>query len=468
MTPATTGAVRGALWRQRDFRVFWTGETTSQLGSAVTVVALPLVAVNSLHADTFVVTLLTASTWLPWVAFGLPAGAWVDRLPRRPVMLACDAVSFVAFASVPAAAWAGVLSIAQLVAVALTAGGASVFFSTAYEVYLPSIVDQGELTEANAKLTGSRSAAQVAGPGLGGAIAQAVGAATALLADAVSFAVSFACLVAIGSREGRIERTSFTAERHLRREIRDGLRFVVADPFLRPQLVFGASANLFLTGMEALLVVFLVRAVGTSPGVVGLLLALGLAGGVAGAAVARPLARRWGTARTVLVVAAGGLPFALLMPLTERGPGLALFVAALFMVAGGVVASNVITGSFRQTYVPAGLLGRVSACVMTISYATMPVGAVLAGVLGQSVGVRTTLWFLAGGITASSLVYLLSPMRRLRDLPTSPTGNLPGVEELPGSSGVRGRGSPGALRKLRYSASKSASPGHKPTSRYKN
>lgn len=113
------------------------------------------------------------------------------------------------------------------------------------------------------------------------------------------------------------------------------------------------------------------------------------------------------------------------MPLTERGLGLALFVAALFMVAGCVVASNVITGSFRQTYVPAGMLGRVSACDMTISYAMMPVGALLAGILGQSAGVRTTLWLMAGGMTACGLVYLLSPMRGIRDLPDSQADNLP-------------------------------------------
>lgn len=138
------GRRRGGLWRHRDFRVFWTGETTSQVGSAVTFVALPLVAVSTLHASTLAVALLIASSWLPWVAIGLSAGAWVDRLPRRPVMLACDAVSFAAF-----------------------------------------VRGKGELTEANAKLTGSRSAAQVAGPGLGGAVAQAVGASTALLADAI-------------------------------------------------------------------------------------------------------------------------------------------------------------------------------------------------------------------------------------------------------------------------------------------
>jgi len=412
---------RGGLWRHRDFRVFWTGETTSQVGSAVTFVALPLVAVDSLHASTFVVTLLTASVWLPWVVLGLPAGAWVDRLPRRPVMLACDAVSFAAFVSVPVAAWAGVLSVPQLVAVALTAGAAAVFFSTAYQVYLPSVVGRGELTEANAKLSGSRSAAQVAGPGLGGAIAQAAGPTVGLLGDAVSFAVSFACLTAIRAREHPIQADGTVAERHLGMELRDGLRLVTADPFLRLQLAFGASANLFLTGMDALLVVFLTRTVGANSGTVGLLIAVGSAGGVAGAAVARPLARRWGTSRTTLIAVGGGLPVALLMPLTAAGAGLLFFPASLFMVAAGVVASNVITASFRQTYVPADMLGRVSSCVMTASYATMPAGALLAGVLAQTLGIRTTLWLLTAGIGASSLIYLLSPMRRLRDLPPAST-----------------------------------------------
>jgi MFS family permease len=412
---------RGGLWRHRDFRVFWTGETTSQVGSAVTFVALPLVAVDSLHASTFVVTVLTASTWLPWVALGLPAGAWVDRLPRRPVMLACDAVSLAAFVSVPVAAWAGVLSVPQLVAVALTAGAAAVFFSTAYQVYLPSVVERSELTEANAKLSGSRSAAQVAGPGLGGAIAQAAGPAIGLLADAVSFAVSFACLTALRTREDPVQADGPVAGRHLGGEVRDGLRFAMADPFLRLQLASGASANLFLTGMDALLVVFLTRTIGANPGTVGLLIAIGSAGGIAGAVVARPLARRWGTSRTTLIAVGAGLPFALLMPLTAAGAGLLFFPASLFMVAAGVVASNVITASFRQTYVPADMLGRVSSCVMTASYATMPAGALLAGILAQTLGIRTTLWLLTAGIGASSLIYLLSPMRRLRDLPPAST-----------------------------------------------
>jgi MFS family permease len=417
VTPTAGLRRRRGLWRHRDFRVFWAGETTSQVGSAVTFVALPLVAVDSLHASTFVVTLLTASTWLPWLALGLPAGALVDRLPRRPVMLACDAASFAAFVSVPLAAWTGVLSVLQLVVAALTAGAASVFFNTAYQVYIPSVVGRDDLTEANAKLTGSRSAAQVAGPGLGGAIAQAAGATAGLLADAVSFAVSFACITAIHSREDPVGRDGPAAERHLGREVRDGLRFVVADTILRSQLAFAAAANLFLTGVDALMVVFLVRTIGVGPGTVGLLLALGSAGGIVGAVVARPLARWWGTSRTILVVAGGGLPFALLMPLATSGVGLLLFVGANFMVSVGVVASNVIAASFRQTYVPASMLGRVSSCAMTVAYATMPAGALLAGILGQALGIRTTLWVLTAGIASSSLFCLVSPMRRLRDLP---------------------------------------------------
>ena len=416
---ATAGRTRNRLWRHRDFRVFWTGETTSQVGSAVTIVALPLVAVK-LHASTFAISLLTAGTWLPWLALGLPAGAWVERLSRRRGMLACDAVSFVAFISVPVAAWCGALRVAQLVAVALIAGGASVFFSTAYQVYLPSVVDRDDLTEANAKLTGSRSAAQVAGPGVGGTIAQAVGATAGLLADALSFAVSFACLIAIRSREELIRADAVTSKRQLGKEVLDGLHLVVADKFLRPQLAFAAAANLFLTGLDALFVVFLVRTIGSSPGTAGLVLALGSAGGVIGAVAARPLATRWGTSHAILTAVLGGLPFAVLMPLTGRGAGLLLFVGADFMVAAGVVAFNVIAASWRQTYVPAEILGRVSSCVMTLSYAMMPPGAVIAGILGQALGIRTTLWVLATGIAASSLFCVASPMRRLRDLPAAP------------------------------------------------
>lgn len=167
---------RGGLVWHRDFRLLWIGQTGSKLGSSVTSVALPLVAVTTLGASTFQVALLSAAAWLPWLVIGLPAGAWVDRLPRRPVMIICDVVSLLLFLSVPVAAWLGVLTIGHLLAVALGAGTASVFFQTAYQVYLPSLLTKEDVPEGNAKLQGAEAAAHVAGPGLAGLIAQAFGA----------------------------------------------------------------------------------------------------------------------------------------------------------------------------------------------------------------------------------------------------------------------------------------------------
>lgn len=406
---------RGGLWRHRDFRIFWIGETTSQVGTSVTGVALPLVAVETLHASALLVTTLTAGTWLPWLFLGLPAGGWVDRLPRRAVMLVCDAVSFLAFVSVPVTAWLGALSIAQLLAVALLAGGSAVFFRTAYGAYLPTIIAAEDLPEGNAKLTGSSSAAQVGGPALGGAIAQLAGAVSGLLADAVSFAVSFGCLIAIHTRE--TPRTRAAHAPRLGAEILEGLRLVLADPLLRAILLFGALANFFLTGMNALEVVFLVRTVGIGPGAVGALFAVVSCGGVCGAILARPLARRWGSARAAVGADALGLPFALLLPLTVSGIGVLLWGGGLFVVDGCVVLANVLTASFIQARVPDDMLGRVTAFSGTASYSMMPLGALVAGALGTAIGVRAALWVLCAGIALSGLILLASPIRRLRDFP---------------------------------------------------
>ncbi len=418
---ATAPRKRGGLWHHHDFRVFWIGETTSQVGTAITGVALPLVAVERLHASAFLVTALTAGTWLPWLFLGLPAGGWVDRLPRRAVMLTCDALSLLALVSVPIAAWLGVLTVAQLLCAALVAGGSAVFFKTAYGAYLPSIVDASDLTEANAKLTGSSSAAQVGGPGLGGAVAQLAGAASGLLADAVSFAVSFACLIAIRTRETTRASPAEESSR-LVDEIREGMRFVLADPLLRLMLVFGASANFFLTGMNALEVVFLVRTVGISPGAVGAVFATVSLGGVFGALLSRRVAGRLGTAGAARTAIRFGAPFALLLPLTSPGAGLALWTGGLFIVDGSVVLSNVLTNGFVQSHVPGEMLGRVGSCLSTVGYSMMPAGALTAGVLGGALGVRDAMWILCAGIAASGLFTFAPAMRTLRDFPGPAAG----------------------------------------------
>lgn len=405
----------GGLLRDRNFRWFWFGETTSKIGSATTTVAMPLVAVLVLNASTFTVGLLQAFAWLPWLLFGLVAGAWIDRLPKKPVMLACDVVSVVLFVSVPVAAWAGVLTTAHLMVVALLTGVAGVLFSTAYQPFLPSLVRDRNLPEANAKLQGSESAAEVVGPGLGGVIAQLVGAVVGLLVDAATFAVSALCLLRVRVREPRRHRGQ--SRPALRREIAEGLRFIVRDPYLRVMTLYAAVGNYSDSIMEAVLVVFLVRTVGLDAGVVGMLIAARGLGGVAGAMLSPKIARRFGTARGMLLCEFCTAPFALLMPLTGAGPGLAFFLIAGVVPLAGIIASNIITTSFRQTYLPTHLLGRTTATTRLVSYGSVPLGALTGALLGQAFGPREVITMSTVATSLSVFVLLFGPLRHHRNFP---------------------------------------------------
>lgn len=414
---------RAGLWRDRDFLLLWSGETISKLGSNVTTVALPLIAVVTLNANTFVVGAVTAAVWLPWLLLGLPAGAWVDRYSRRRIMVACDAVSAVAFVSVPVAACLGALSIAQLLIVAFVTGTASVFFTTAYRVYLPSLVQAARLPEANAKLSGSESAAQLGGRALGGLIAQWAGAVFGLVIDAVSFVVSAVCLLAI--RGGERENPVRSRDRDLRAEIGEGLRWLVGDPYLRVFALFGAVGNLALTGYQAIQVVFLVRVVGVSAAVVGALVAVTGAGGIVGALVATRITRRFGTARGLLYCLGCTVPFGFLIPLTARGPALSFLIVGGLLLGAGVVAGNVIAAGFQQVYCPAELRGRVIAGSSVLVYGIIPLGALLAGVLGTAIGLRPTVWIMMGLLVCAASIVLFSPVRHGRNLPTEPVARAP-------------------------------------------
>jgi MFS family permease len=427
----------GLLW-QRSFALFWLGETISQLGNAMAVVGVPLTAVIVLHAGTFAVSLLTAAAWLPWLVIGLPAGAWVDRLPARPVMIGCDVLAAVLYAAVPAAAWAGVLTIGLVIAVQLTAGAASVVFMTAYQVYLPSLVSPAELIEGNTKMQGSASASVFAGPALAGLMAQLLGAVTALLGNAVSFLASAACLLGTrgpdtartpqrhataqppaGPQPGTVPQPGTTPQPRttVRQEAAEGLLLVLRDPFLRQLSIFWAVANLALTGYMALLVVFLVRVVGLPPGLAGLLTAVPGAGGILGALLAGRLTARFGTARGLLLSTLCALPFALLIPLTGRGAALLSYLAGTLVAFTGIAAGNVIIAAFRQSYSPPGMCGRVTATMRFLIFGTSPLGALLAGGLGSWLGVRNALWILLGIAALSGLLLLTPALTGRRDLP---------------------------------------------------
>ncbi len=398
-----------------NFRLLWFGQSSSQFGSAITAVALPLVAVSTLHASTMQIALLQAAAWLPWLLIGLPVGVWVARLPRRAVMITCDVVAMMLFLSVPAAAWWHTLSVTQLLMVALLTGTAAVFFETAYQVFLPALLNADELTTGNAKLQGSEAIAHVAVPGVGGLIAQLFGAAAGLFVDALSFLVSAACLVAIGQREQHA--AALLPRRALTSDITEGIRFLARDPYLRVMAAFGAAANLALLGYQAIWITFLVRDVGISSGTVGILVATMAAGGIIGAMVASTVSRRLGSARGTLICQLGTAPFALLLPMTGPGLRLGLAVVGGIAVSAGVVASNIIKNSFRQTYTPPHLLSRVIASMHIINYGTIPVGALVGGFLGTTLGLRPAIWIMAFCLILASGIQLIGPMKRRRDLP---------------------------------------------------
>ncbi|MCP9985362.1 MFS transporter [Streptomyces sudanensis] len=409
----TDGPHRGSVVG-RGFRLFWFGETVNLLGNGIAVVALPLVAVLTLHAGTLVVGLLTSVAYLPWLILGLPAGAWVDRLPRRPVMLVCNAVSFVAFASVPAAAWAGALTIPHLLLTAFVGGCADVFFTTAQRAYVPTLLSDAELLAGNARLQGSESTAEVVGPGLAGLLVQAFGAATGLLANALSFLVSWLCLRTIRTTEPP---PPAVRRRRLRTEVGDGLKFLFRDPVLRTLAVFSAVSNIALTGLSSIEVAFLVRTVGAGEAVAGAVLTLCGLGGILGVLLSNRMSHRFGTARAVLICQVGAAPFTLLFPLTGPGAGLAFFVVGGVGAGAGVVAANVITDTFRQRYCPPDLIGRISASAAVTSFGAIAVGGLLGGVLGEMSGVRETLWTMSGLQVLATGILLFSPIRKMRDFP---------------------------------------------------
>jgi MFS family permease len=403
---------RRTLWRHRDFMLLWSGQTVSQMGSAITLLALPLTAVVVLHATTFQVGLLSSASTAAFALIALPAGAIVDRRAKRRLMIWCDLARMLIIGSVPLAAALGVLTMGQLYAVAITAGVCTVFFDVSYQSYLPALIGREDLVDGNGKLVATQSFAQVAGPGLGGALVGLVGAARAMSADAISYAVSVASLLAIRAREQPPEPIP---HQKLRAEIAEGLTFVLRHPILRKIVACTGTANLFSSMALALEIVFLIRVLHVRPAGTGLLIGAASLGGVAGGVLSGRLSRRIGSARIVwfsLLVL--GLP-QLIAPLAEPGWRVWVFVAGLAVAWFSGMVYNVAQVSYRQAICPRRLLGRMNAAVRWVVWGTLPLGGLLGGILGTVLGVRPTLWIGFVGSWAAGWWVFFSPLRGMRD-----------------------------------------------------
>jgi predicted MFS family arabinose efflux permease len=403
------------LTGHRDFRLLWGGETVSELGSQVSLLAIPLVAVDTLHATPFQMGALAAAATVAFLVVGLPAGVWVDRRPRRRVMVISDIGRVLALGSIPAADALGLLHLAQLYIVALVSGVFTVFFDIAYQSYLPSLVGREHLIEGNAKLTGSAEAAQIAGPSLAGALVQAIGGSYAVALDAVSFLVSAAAIGGIRTRE-QAPPAPDGGHRSLGREVGEGLRFVFGNRMLRAITATTATANLFSGFQIAIEVIFLVHVVHARPGIIGLLFAAGGVGGVVAAVLASPIARVVGGARATLLssfAAVGGL----LIPLATPGLGALFFGAGLVVSSFAAVVYNINQVSFRQQLCADDMLGRMNASIRFIVYGVLPVGALTGGAVATVIGLRPTLWVAMSGQAVAGVWLLASPIRTMRDFP---------------------------------------------------
>ena len=393
----------------------WGAQTISQFGTQVTLLALPLAAIVVLDASAFEVAVLGAIEWTPWLLFSLPVGAWVDRVLRRPILVAADVGRALVLLSVPLAYAFDALTIWQLYAVGFTHGVLTVFFDVAYQSYLPSLVERSQLEDGNSKLEVSRSGAQLAGPGFAGVLVGLVTAPVAILADAISFIASALFLGSIRREEIPVERGSQPTRLHV--EILEGLRYVLTHPYLRPSMAFVAVSNFFGSVMFSILLVYAVRDLGLSPAEIGVVLALGNSGFLAGAAVAPRISARLGVGPTLVTTAALiGWPL-WLVPLAPHDAAPAFLVAAFALASFAGVVYNVVGISFFQAITPGRLLGRMNASRRFVVWGTVPLGSLAGGVLAATIGVQETLFVGAIGGSVAFLPLLFSPVRSVQKAP---------------------------------------------------
>lgn len=422
----------GGLWRHANFLKLWSAETISVFGSQFSGLALPLVAILLLDASAFAVSALVVVEFLPFILLAIPAGVWVDRLRRKPILVAGDLGRAVLLGSIPLAYVFDALTLAHLYVVGFLVGVCTVFFDVAYQSYLPSLVDRDRLVEGNSKLEVSRSTSQLAGPGAAGGIVSALGAPVAILLDAISFAVSAVFLFAIRKREALPERAPDAERPSMLADAREGLRFVLRNPYLRAISICTGTSNFFWSMGGALLVVYAVRELEMSPALLGLAFSLGNAGPLLAAFSTSRISSRLGVGPTILwtsILFSGSLLF---VPLASKELAVPFLVASGVLGGFGAVAYNITQVSFRQAICPERMQGRMNAVIRFLVWGTMPVGALLGGVLGTWLGLRPALWVAATGALFTFLPILLSPVPKLREMPAPVEEVLPSEADAAG------------------------------------
>ncbi len=409
-----------SVLRNRDFVRLWTAETISQFGTQVSLLAIPLVAVILLGATPFEVALLGTIEFLPFILFSLPAGAWVDRLRRRPILIIGDLGRAVSLASIPIAYMLGGLTIWQLYIVGFINGTLTVFFDVAYMSYLPSLVDRDQLVDGNGKLEVSRTIAQTAGPAISGGLIGIVTAPIAVAVDAVSFAASALFVFLIRREEPTPDRD---IDEHgqprlsLRHEVAAGLRYVLGNRYLRGIAASTGTANLFGSIAMATYIVYVVRDLGLTPGEIGIVFGLGNIGSIVGAFTASRAARLLGLGPAIVISMFLSFPALLLIAIAPKAFPIPFLVASGFLFGLSAVIYNINQVSFRQAITPAPMQGRMNATMRFVVWGTIPLGQVLGGIIATTVGVHEAIWIGAAGSILAVVPLVITPVRTLREMP---------------------------------------------------
>ena len=408
----------GRLWRHPDFLKLWAGETVSQFGSQVTLLAVPSVAILILHAGPFQVGLLSALEFLAFPTLGLIAGVYADRLKRRPIMIACDLGRLLALGSIPLAFTLGSLTLIQLYVVALLAGICTVFFDVAYQSYLPALVDRPNLIEGNTKLEVTGSAAQISGPAVAGFLIQWIGGARAVLVDALSFAVSAVAIGLIRKPEPEPQPGTASGQAGFLVEMREGIEVVFRSPYLWRIAGCTATSNLGSNMVYgAVFLIFAYRQLHLTAAVVGLIFAISSCGWLVGAFLAGWSARTIGLGPTLALSSLISGVGIVATPLASLGAPVIVLSIAGFVNLTMVPIYNINQVSLRQAITPDRVQGRMNATMRTIVWGTIPIGAFLGGILGTSIGVVQTI-IIGGVVTALAAFWIVfGPVLHLKTQP---------------------------------------------------
>jgi MFS family permease len=404
------------LWKDGEFLKLWWGQTISEVGSQVSVLALPTVAILILGATPLQVGLLAASENLAFPVLGLIAGVYVDRIRRRPIMIVCDIGRFLALASVPVAFAFHVLAMPQLYVVALVTGVGTVFFDVSYQSYLPAIISRTDLVEGNSKLQVTGSVAQMAGPALAGILIQLIGAARAVAVDAASFLISVLSLWWIRRPEPDPRPATQSGRRGFWSEMWEGIRFVLGNATISRIAGSTSTSNLGGNIFFAVYLIFVYRILHLSPGVVGLVFAVGAVGGLVGALSASWIARRIGLGPTLFATILMGALSMVLVPIAQFGYAIPLLVLSFAIGSFVNPVYNINQVSLRQAITPDRVQGRMNATVRTIIWGTLPIGAFIGGVIGNIYGILPAM-YIGIGVSSLACLWILSGPIRLKVQP---------------------------------------------------